>query len=532
MSKPLLQIENLDVFFESAGKKVQVVKNVALQVNRGEFVALVGESGSGKTVTALSVLRLLGQSASFGPNSKIHFDDKELTQASDADIRKVRGNRISMIFQEPMSSLNPLHTVEKQISEVLRLHRPLTPAQARAKVLELLHLVAIPNPEQRLSAYPHELSGGQNQRVMIAMALANEPDLLIADEPTTALDVTVQAQILDLLRSLQAKMGMAILFITHDLTLVEKMSHRVYVMEKGEVVESGPTAEVFQNPKHPYSQKLLGSQPKGAPRTVPHGDPLLDVKSLKVWFPIKKGLVKRTVGHIKAVDGIDLQLRPGETLGIVGESGSGKSTLGMAILRLISSEGSITYSGKNISKFSWTEMRPLRNEMQVVFQNPYGSLNPRLSIEQIIGEGLEVHHPEISKAERRAKVEKALADVQMDPALYLDRYPHEFSGGQRQRIAIARALVLEPKLILLDEPTSALDLSVQAQVIHLLLDLQEKRRLSYLFISHDLKVVKALSHKIIVMQEGKVVEAGDTEAVFHQPQEKYTQGLLKAALFR
>lgn len=532
MNQPLLKIQNLDIQFETAGNRVSAVKNVSLEVNRGEFVALVGESGSGKTVTALSVLKLLGQNASYGPQSKIFFDQKELIHANDAEIRKVRGNRISMIFQEPMSSLNPLHTVEKQIAEVLRLHRPLTPKQAREKVLELLHLVAIPNPEQRLTAYPHELSGGQNQRVMIAMALANEPDLLIADEPTTALDVTVQAQILDLLRSLQSKMGMAILFITHDLTLVEKMSHRVYVMEKGEVVESGPTAEVFQQPKHPYSQKLLGSQPKGSPKTVPQGDPLLSVQNLKVWFPIKKGLIKRTVGHIKAVDGIDLELRPGETLGIVGESGSGKSTLGMAILRLISSEGSIRYHGKDISKNSWAEMRPLRKEMQVVFQNPYGSLNPRLSIEQIIGEGLEVHHPEISKSDRRKMVEKALHDVQMDPALYLDRYPHEFSGGQRQRIAIARALVLEPKLILLDEPTSALDLSVQAQVIHLLLDLQEKRGLSYLFISHDLKVVKALSHRIIVMQAGKVVEAGNTESVFHQPQMAYTQGLLKAALFR
>jgi microcin C transport system ATP-binding protein len=527
----LLQIENLNVNFESGDKTVSAVKNVSLQVNTKEFVALVGESGSGKTVTALSVLRLLDQSASFSKNSKIIFEGKDLLSCSEAEIRSVRGNRVSMIFQEPMSSLNPLHTIEKQIAEVLRLHKPLTETQAREKVLELLHLVAIPNPEQRLKAYPHELSGGQNQRVMIAMALANEPALLIADEPTTALDVTVQAQILDLLRSLQNRLGMAILFITHDLTLVEKMSDRVYVMEKGEVVEDGPTAQVFQNPKHPYSQKLLSSQAKGKPKTVPNGAPLVKVDDLKVWFPIKTGLIKKVTGHIKAVDGIDLELKSGETLGIVGESGSGKSTLGMAILRLISSEGLITYGGNSISNFSWNEMRPFRKEMQIVFQNPFGSLNPRLTVEQIISEGLEVHAPKLSKQERRAKVEKALIDVQMDPSLSLERYPHEFSGGQRQRIAIARALILEPKLIVLDEPTSALDLSVQAQVIQLLLDLQEKRGLSYLFISHDLKVVRALSHRILVMQNGKIVEIGDTETVFHSPKEPYTQGLLKAALF-
>ncbi|MYZ50069.1 ABC transporter ATP-binding protein [Propylenella binzhouense] len=529
MTTPLLSVRNLSVDFRQGDAVTHAVRNVSFEVGEGETVALVGESGSGKSVTALSVLRLLPYPAAHHPSGAIRFRDRELLHADEKTLREVRGNQIAMVFQEPMSSLNPLHTVERQIGEVLDVHRGLSGAAARTRVLELLHGVGIRDPEERLGAYPHQLSGGQRQRVMIAMALANEPDLLIADEPTTALDVTVQAQILALLASLKRERALSMLFITHDLGIVRKIADRVCVMTGGEIVESGSTETIFTDPQHPYTKHLLAAEPKGRP---PARDPdapiVLRGEDVKVWFPIRRGVFRRTVGHIKAVDGIDVEVREGQTLGVVGESGSGKTTLGLALLRLTSSEGRIVFFGRDIQGTSFKAMRPTRANMQIVFQDPYGSLSPRMVIRDVVAEGLEVHEPGLSAAERDVRVVRALTEVGIDPASRF-RYPHEFSGGQRQRIAIARAMVLEPKFVMLDEPTSALDMSVQAQVVDLLRDLQRRHGLSYLFISHDLKVVRALANDIIVMRNGKVVESGPAETIFGAPREDYTKALMAAA---
>jgi microcin C transport system ATP-binding protein len=528
-SIPLVDVRNLKVAFHSSGKTTEAVKGVSFNIAKGEIVALVGESGSGKTVSALSILKLLPYPAASHPAGEIRYGGQDLLKASDEAMRQIRGDKISIVFQEPMTSLNPLHTILQQVGEVMRVHHGLDDATVRLRVLALLNKVGLNEPEKRLNAYPYQLSGGQRQRVMIAMALANEPDLLIADEPTTALDVTIQAQILELLRSLQRESGMAMLLITHDLGVVRKMADRVYVMSDGRVVEEGKTEEVLGRPQHPYTQQLMSAQPKGSPPQPPANAPtVLETDNLKVWFPIKKGLLRRTVDHVKAVDGLSLKLRAGETIGVVGESGSGKTTLGLALLRLISSQGPIAYMGKSIDGLTSTAMRPLRREMQVVFQDPYGSLSPRLSVSQIVEEGLAIQHPYLSYEERRARVGAALKEVGLDPDGQ-DRYPHEFSGGQRQRIAIARAMVLEPKLVLLDEPTSALDMSVQAQIVDLLRDLQRRHDLAYLFISHDLKVVRALSNYVVVMKSGKVVEEGPAADIFDRPREAYTRALLAAA---
>jgi len=529
MSEPLLRIDNLHVDFATENGTLHAVRGVSFEIQPGQTVALVGESGSGKSVTALSVLRLLPYPAASHPKGSILFGGEDLLTAGERALRAVRGNDIAMIFQEPMSSLNPLHTVERQVSEALILHRGMRRAAARARTIELLAEVGIPDPESRLDDFPHQLSGGQRQRVMIAMALANEPRLLIADEPTTALDVTVQAQILELLRSLQAKRGMAILFITHDLQVVRRMADVTHVMTNGEIVESGPTETIFANPAHPYTRKLLAAEPRGeAPAANPAAEAIVTADRLRVWFPIKRGLFRRTVGHIKAVDDVDVAIRRGETLGVVGESGSGKTTLGRALLRLISSEGRIVYLGRNIEKLSWQGMRPLRKDMQIVFQDPYGSLSPRMSVGEIVSEGLEVHARELSVAERTARVVRALAEVGLNPD-DRHRYPHEFSGGQRQRISIARAMVLEPRFVVLDEPTSALDMSVQAQVVDLLRDLQKRYGLTYLFISHDLRVVRALANELMVMRGGKVVEHGPAAEIFAAPRSDYTRALMAAA---
>jgi microcin C transport system ATP-binding protein len=526
----LIHARNLQVAFRSGSTTTLAVKGIDFSIGKGETVAIVGESGSGKTVSALSILRLLNYPAASHPAGEIFFEGKDLLKATEVEMQQIRGDRISIIFQEPMTSLNPLHSIEKQVGEILILHRGMEPDAARARSLDLLQKVGLREAEKRLSAYPHQLSGGERQRVMIAMALANEPDLLIADEPTTALDVTIQAQILELLKRLQAELGMAMLLITHDLGIVRKMSERVYVMNKGEVVESGRTADIFANPKHPYTRHLISAEPKGKPPVASDVAPIvLQTDDLKVWFPIKRGLLRRTVDHIKAVDGLSLKLRAGDTLGVVGESGSGKTTLGLALLRLVSSQGPIAYVGRRIDGLDSKAMRPLRREMQVVFQDPYGSLSPRLSVGQIIEEGLLIQAPELDYDARRVRVSKALEEVGLEGSAQ-DRYPHEFSGGQRQRIAIARAMVLEPKFVMLDEPTSALDMSVQAQIVDLLRDLQAKRDLAYLFISHDLKVVRALSNYVIVMRRGKVVEEGPCAQIFDRPQQDYTKALLAAAL--
>ncbi len=526
----LVSVEDLSVDFRGGGGNVvHAVKNVSFDIGKAETVALVGESGSGKTVTALSILRLLPYPSASHPSGVIRFKDEDLMALPLDGLRHVRGNQISMIFQEPMTSLNPLHTIEQQIGEVLKIHRGLSNSAAQARVLDLLDKVGIEDPKGRLDSYPHQLSGGQRQRVMIAMALANEPDLLIADEPTTALDVTIQAQILDLLLKLKSEFHMAMLLITHDLGIVRKMADRVCVMTNGEIVERGTTHDIFASPQHPYTKHLLASEPKGSPPAAnPKAPTILEAKDLKVWFPIKRGFMRRVVGHIKAVDGIDLAVKEGQTLGVVGESGSGKTTLGLALLRLVSSEGPIVYLGNRIDGYDSKKMRPLRRDMQIVFQDPYGSLSPRLSVGQIIEEGLLIQKPDMDRAERRARVSRALKEVGLDPACQ-DRYPHEFSGGQRQRIAIARALVLEPKFLILDEPTSALDVSVQAQIVDLLRDLQKRYKLAYLFISHDLKVVRALANAIIVLRHGKVVEQGPARTVFTKPKTDYTKALLAAA---
>jgi len=525
----LLQVRNLSVEFRSGQASNLAVKGVSFTIGRGETVALVGESGSGKSVSALSILKLLPYPAASHPTGEIYFKGRNLLACSEDDLRDVRGARISIIFQEPMTSLNPLHTIEKQVGEMLRLHGRLDEGSVRKRIVELLTRVGIRDPEKRLGAYPHQLSGGQRQRVMIAMALANEPDLLIADEPTTALDVTIQAQILELLKELQAELGMAMLLITHDLGIVRRMAERVYVMNGGRVVEEGPTERIFTAPEHTYTRHLLSAEPKGKPPLADESAPVVvETRDLKVWFPIRRGLLRRTVDHVKAVDGLSLKLRAGQTVGVVGESGSGKTTLGLAILRLLSSRGEIAYVGNRIDGLGTAAMRPLRREMQVVFQDPYGSLSPRLSVGQVIEEGLLIQNPGMGWEERRERVSQALTDVGLDPTAQ-DRYPHEFSGGQRQRIAIARAMVLEPKFVMLDEPTSALDMSVQAQIVDLLRDLQKKRNLAYLFISHDLKVVRALSNYVIVMRNGKVVEEGPAAAIFDNPTDAYTKALLAAA---
>ena len=530
MSEPLLIVDNLAVDFHQGATVTRAVKGVSFSLSKGETLALVGESGSGKSVTALSILKLLPYPSASHPTGSVRFRGEELLDADERDLRKVRGNDITMVFQEPMTSLNPLHTVERQIGEVLDLHQGLTGARARRRIIELLGLVGIRDPESRLDSFPHQLSGGQRQRVMIAMALANNPDLLIADEPTTALDVTVQAQILELLRKLRRETGMALLLITHDLGIVRHMADRVAVMRHGEIVESGVTKEVFAAPQHPYTRQLIDAEPKGAPPPyVPTAPVVVEASRLKVWFPIKRGLLRRTVGHVKAVNGVDVRVRAGQTLGVVGESGSGKTTLGLALLRLISSDGPVLYLGQHIEAFQSREMRPLRKDMQIVFQDPYGSLSPRLSIRQIVEEGLLIQNPSMSAEERERRVSSALQEVGIDPAS-MERYPHEFSGGQRQRIAIARAMVLEPKFVMLDEPTSALDMSVQAQIVDLLRDLQERHDLAYLFISHDLKVVRALANEVIVLRNGEVVEQGPAAEIFDRPQSDYTKALLAAAL--
>ena len=523
----LIDVRDLAVEFVSGELKQRVVENVNFSIKRGETLALVGESGSGKSVTAHSILRLLPYPLARHPSGSIHYDGQDLLKLDENKLRKIRGNRIAMVFQEPMSSLNPLHCIEKQINEVLALHKGLTGKAATTRTLELLDLVGIPEPRKRLKAYPHELSGGQRQRVMIAMALANEPELLIADEPTTALDVTVQLKILELLKDLQARMGMSMLLISHDLNLVRRIAHRVCVMQRGQIVEQASCEQLFHAPQHSYTQELLGAEPSGKPVDLPAGEPLLEVDDLRVWFPIKKGLLRRTVDYVKAVDGIDFSLPRGQTLGIVGESGSGKSTLGLAILRLLGSRGAIRFQGQALEGLSQHEVRPLRRQMQVVFQDPFGSLSPRMTVSMIVGEGLRIHRMGTAAEQEQAIIE-ALLEVGLDPETR-HRYPHEFSGGQRQRIAIARALVLKPALILLDEPTSALDRTVQRQVVELLRTLQAKYNLTYLFISHDLAVVRALSHHLIVVKEGQVVEQGPADAIFAAPQHIYTQQLLEAA---
>ncbi len=530
MSEVLLEVKDLSVAFRQGGKTSTAVDHVSFTINKGETVALVGESGSGKSVTALSVLKLLPYPAAIHPSGQILYNGQDLLDADETDLRAVRGRNITMIFQEPMTSLNPLHTVEKQIGEILELHSDLRGEKARARIIEMLGKVGIRNAEERLSAFPHQLSGGQRQRVMIAMAIANNPDLLIADEPTTALDVTVQAQILALLKDLQKEFGMALLLITHDLGIVRNMADRVCVMQKGKIVEEAPVEKLFASPQHAYTKMLLAAEPKGNPPKIdPAAETLVATDNLKIWFPIKKGFFRKTVGHIKAVDGISCEVKAGQTLGIVGESGSGKTTLGLAIMRLISSEGPITFRGKRIDGVKSKEMRPLRKDMQVVFQDPFGSLSPRLSVLQIVEEGLLIQNPSMKGDERRARVGQALSETGLDPET-MDRYPHEFSGGQRQRIAIARALALQPKFIMLDEPTSALDMSVQAQVVELLRNLQAKHNLGYLFISHDLRVVRALANEVIVMRNGLVVERGDSKQIFESPREEYTKALLSASL--
>ncbi len=528
-SIPLLSVRNLSVAFHQGGKTSTAVDGVSFDIRKGEVLALVGESGSGKSVSANSILKLLPYPSASHPSGEILFKGKDLLKASDNELRAVRGNDITMIFQEPMTSLNPLHSIEKQISEILALHQGMTGHAARSRTLELLNQVGIREPEKRLKAYPHELSGGQRQRVMIAMALANRPELLIADEPTTALDVTVQAQILELLRELKGAHGMSMLFITHDLGIVRKFADRVCVMTKGRIVETGTVEEVFTRPQHEYTRHLLAAEPRGEPPASDTGKPVvMEGSDIRVWFPIKAGFMRKVVDHVKAVDGIDLKLRAGQTLGVVGESGSGKTTLGLALARLISSRGRIAFVGKDIAGYSFREMRPLRNQLQVVFQDPYGSLSPRMSVGEIIAEGLKVHERSLSAEERDQRVCWALDEVGLDPSTRW-RFPHEFSGGQRQRIAIARAMVLKPRFVMLDEPTSALDMSVQAQVVDLLRDLQKKHDLAYLFISHDLKVVKALANELIVMRFGKVVEQGASADIFRTPKEDYTKALLAAA---
>ena len=528
-AEPVLSIRDLSIAFGTGKREVLAVDRVSFDIVKGETLALVGESGSGKSATALSVMKLLPYPAAHHPSGLISFKGRELLAMPEDEIRHVRGNDITIIFQEPMTSLNPLHTIEKQIREILLIHQGLTGEKSRARILELLDQVGIPDPKGRLASYPHQLSGGQRQRVMIAMALANEPELLIADEPTTALDVTVQAQILKLLKDTQKRLGMAMLFITHDLGIVRKLADRVCVMNAGKIVERGPVERVFTEPEHPYTRALLAAEPKPDPAPPrPDAPIVVQTDNLKVWFPIKRGVLRKVVGHIKAVDCISVEVRKGETLGVVGESGSGKTTLGLAILRLISSDGPVVFMGDTIQGLKFKEMRPYRRNMQIVFQDPYGSLSPRMSVSDIIEEGLKVHHPHLKSRERGARVVDALKDVGLDPETRF-RYPHEFSGGQRQRIALARALVLEPTFILLDEPTSALDMLIQAQMVDLLRDLQKRHDLTYMFISHDLRVVAALASRLLVLRHGKMVEEGAAADLFKNPKSDYTRALFAAA---
>ncbi len=522
----VLEVKGLRVSFRQDGRVIEAVKGVSFTVGKGETVALVGESGSGKSVTALSTVSLLPDSAAV--DGSIRYLGSEMVGAAEPELRRVRGNDISFIFQEPMTSLNPLHTIERQLGESLALHQGLSGDAARARIVELLHKVGINDAESRLGAYPHQLSGGQRQRVMIAMALANGPELLVADEPTTALDVTIQAQILDLLADLKMREGLSMLFITHDLGIVRRIADRVCVMQGGEIVEQGPAAEIFANPQHPYTRKLLAAEPKGMPDPIATDAPeVVRTEHLRVWFPIQRGLLRKTVGHVKAVNDASLSVRAGETLGVVGESGSGKTTLALAILRLTQSEGPVVFMGRDLRGASGRDLRAVRRDMQVVFQDPFGSLSPRMTAEQIIAEGLGVHGVDPGR-DRREMVAEIMAEVGLDPA-WMGRYPHEFSGGQRQRIAIARAMILRPKLVVLDEPTSALDMTVQVQIVDLLRALQRKWGLAYIFISHDLRVVKALSHRVLVMKSGDVVEAGDSAAVFGAPENPYTRALMAAA---
>ena len=526
---PLLQVRDLSVSFHVVGREVKAVRDISFDIKKGETVALVGESGSGKTVTALSILQLLPYPTASHPSGSILFRGQEMLRTPPAKLRSIRGDRISMIFQEPMTSLNPLHTVEKQISESLFLHKSPDKAAAHARVIELLKLVGLPEAEEKLRSYPHQLSGGQRQRVMIAMALANEPDLLIADEPTTALDVTIQAQILNLLKELKAKLGMAVLLITHDLTVVEKMADRTCVMTAGEIVEQGQTTAIFASPQHPYTKRLMAAAPKGRKEPAnPAAPVVMEAKDVKVWFPIKRGFLRRIKGYVKAVDGVTLNVREGHTMGVVGESGCGKTSLALALLRLERSQGDILFRGQNIQGWGSAKMRPLRREMQIVFQDPFASLSPRMSVGDIVGEGLDVHGMAGNRDERRERITQALSEVGLDPDSR-DRYPHEFSGGQRQRIAIARAMALKPRFVVLDEPTSALDMSVQAQIVDLLRDLQARHNLAYLFISHDLRVVRAMADEIVVMKGGVVVEQGTSDTIFDHPREAYTRALIAAA---
>jgi len=529
---PLLAVRNLSVTFAGRGgaRPVEAVKAVSFTLDRGETLALVGESGSGKSVTALSLLQLLPYPlAAHGTGSSIRFAGEELVGATPERLRRVRGNRIAMVFQEPMTSLNPLHTLERQIAETLLIHRHMSAESARVRTLDLLRLVGLADAENRLGAYPHQLSGGQRQRVMIAMAIANEPDILIADEPTTALDVTIQAHILQLLKDLRDRFGMALFLITHDLTIVRRMANQVCIMTAGEIVEAGPTAEIFAHPRQPDTRRLLAAEPKGrAAPADPAAPELMVGEDVRVWFPIRRGVFRRVGGYVKAVDGVSLAVKTGTTLGIVGESGSGKTTLGLALLRLTKAHGQIRFTGHDIAALGQRQLRPLRREMQVVFQDPFSSLSPRLSVAQIVEEGLRVHRLAASAAERRRLIETALAEVGLDLEA-AERYPHEFSGGQRQRIAIARALVLKPRFVVLDEPTSSLDMSVQAQIVELLRELQSRHGLAYLFISHDLRVVRALAHDILVMKDGKIVEAGPTDRVMTAPEHPYTRALMAAA---
>jgi microcin C transport system ATP-binding protein len=528
-ASPLLSVRDLSVSFGHGDREMLAVDRVSFDIRKGETLALVGESGSGKSATALSIMKLLPYPSAAHPSGAIMFKGQDLMRLSEREIRRHRGCDITIVFQEPMTSLNPLHTIEKQLCEILLLHGGVAGKAARSRILELLTLCGIPEPETRLQSYPHQLSGGQRQRVMIAMALANEPDLLIADEPTTALDVTVQAQILQLLKDLQSRLGMAILFITHDLGIVRRIAERVCVMKQGKIVEHGPVEQVFKAPQHPYTCALLAAEPKVQPAPLnPQGDVIIRTDDLKVWFPIKRGVLRKVVGHIKAVDGVSIEVRRGETLGIVGESGSGKTTLGLAILRLISSKGPIVFLGRDLQGLKFKDMRPFRHDMQIVFQDPYGSLSPRMSIADIIAEGLRVHQPGLGDTEREDRVVRALVEVGLDPETRF-RYPHEFSGGQRQRIAVARAVVLEPTFVVLDEPTSALDMLIQSQIVDLLRDLQHRKDLTYLFISHDLRVVAALASKLIVMRHGKIVEEGAAADIFRAPKSPYTKALFAAA---
>jgi microcin C transport system ATP-binding protein len=525
----LLKVEDLSIAFRQGDREVIAVDRISFEIKKGETLALVGESGSGKSATALSIMKLLPYPAASHPSGTVTFKGQELLGLPEHQIRHIRGDDITIIFQEPMTSLNPLHTIERQVGEILLLHSGLTGQAARARIIDLLTQVGIPNPDTRLKSYPHQLSGGQRQRVMIAMALANEPDLLIADEPTTALDVTVQAQILKLLKDLQGRLGMAMLFITHDLGIVRKIADRVCVMKDGKIVESNNVADIFKSPQHAYTRALLAAEPR--PHDIqpnPDGPVVLKSDDLKVWFPIKRGVTRKTVGFIKAVDGVSVEVRKGETLGVVGESGSGKTTLGLALLRLISSDGPIVFMGKELQELRFKEMRPHRRHMQIVFQDPYGSLSPRMSVSDIIQEGMWIHQPHIPRHECEKYVIKALEDVGLNPETRF-RYPHEFSGGQRQRIAVARAIVLEPTFVVLDEPTSALDMLIQAQMVDLLCALQKRHDLTYMFISHDLRVVAAMSSSLMVMKDGKVVESGPAAALFKSPKSTYTRALFAAA---